>query len=355
MRGIAYVFISTLPLLLTACSEAAPPPAPDRPVRTTTIKPHDSTESIELTGHIRAREEIKLAFLIDGKVTERPVKVGDRVRLNQVVARLDPQDQQNALRANEAEVAAAQASLAQATNNESRLRRNSASNDQLEQSVQQVKAAQAQVDAANAKQKIGQDRLGYTQLASNATGVVIATGAEPGEVVRAGQPVVVIARSNLKDAIFNVPPQLMYVDGVSVDSTVEVTLSENKKISTRGQIREIAPQTDAATRTIAVKIGLNDPPADMRLGSTVTGRIVMPNAQIIDVPGSALTTSNGLPAVWIVDSTNRTVSLRSVRVARYEPTTVIIAQGLHDGDIVVTAGVQALRPGQKVRLLNDAT
>jgi membrane fusion protein, multidrug efflux system len=355
MRGIANVLVPMALVLLSACSEAAPPPAVNRPVRTTVVKPRDATDSIVLTGHIRAREEIKLGFLVDGKITERPVKVGDRVRLNQVVARLDAKDQQNALRANEAEVAATQASLAQAKNNESRLRRSNATNDQLEQAVQQVKAAQAQVDAAEAKLKIGQDRLGYTELTSSAAGVVIATGAEPGEVVRAGQPVVVISRSNLRDAVFNVPPHLMYTKGVSVNSLVEVTLSEKKDISSKGKIREIAPQTDAATRTIEIKIGLEDPPADMRLGSTVTGRLESGAASVIEVPASALTESNGLPAVWVVDPVNKTVSLQSVRVARYEPTSVVIAQGLHEGDTVVTAGVQALRPGQKVRLLNDAT
>lgn len=354
MRGIVYVFV-LLPLIsLGACSEAVPPAPPDRPVRTTTIKPHPAADSIVLTGHIRAREEIKLGFQIDGKLTERPVKVGDRVRLDQVVAQLDPEDQQNALHANEADVSAAQANLAQANNNESRLRRNNASNDQLDQAVQQVKVAQAQVEAAQAKLKIGQHRLAYTELTSSIAGVVIATGAEPGEIVRAGQPIVVIARSNLKDAVFNVPPQLMYVKGVSVDSTVEVRLSENKNISVKGQIREIAPETDATTRTIEVKIALNDPPADMRLGSTVTGRIESPAAQIIEIPGSALTQANGLPAAWIVDPTNKTVSLQSVRVERYEPASVVIAQGLHEGDTVVTAGVQALRPGQKVRLLDES-
>ena len=353
MGGIAYVVVLLPLVLLAACNEAAPPAASDRPVRTTTIKLRSAEDPIVLTGHIRAREEIKLAFLTDGKLTERPVKVGDRVRLNQVVARLDPEDQQDALHANEADVSAAQANLAQANNSENRLRKNSASNDQIDQAVEQVKVAQAQVDAAVAKLKIGQHRLSYTELTSSAAGVVIATGAEPGEIVRAGQPVVVIARSNLKDAVFNVPPQLMYVKGVSVDSPVEVTLSENTDVSSKGEIREIAPETDPTTRTVQVKIALNDPPADMRLGSTVTGRVATPAAQIIEIPGSALTEANGLPAAWVVDPTNKTVSLQSVRVSRYEPNSVIIAQGLHPGDIVVTAGVQALRPGQKVRLLDE--
>lgn len=352
---IAYVVIAVGLISLGSCSESAPPPAPDRPVRTTTIRPRVAAEPIVLTGHIRPREELKLAFRIDGKLTERLVTLGDTVRRNQLLARLDPTNEQNALRASEAELAAAQASLTQANNNESRLRRNSAAQEQIDQAVQQVRSAQAQRDAAEAKLRIAQDRVTYNELLADAPGVVIAKGAETGEIVRAGQPVIVLAKNNGKDAVFNVPPQLTYVRGVSIDSVVEVTLSENQNITIRGRISEIAPQTDAATRTIQVRIALTDPPDDMRIGSTVTGRIMSAAASVIEVPGAALTESDGLPAVWIVDPKDKTVALRTVRVARYEPTTVVIAQGLGEGEIVVTAGVQALRPGQKIRLLNDPT
>ncbi len=55
--------------------------------------------------------------------------------------------------------------------------------------------------------------------------------------------------------------------------------------------------------------------------------------------------------MWVVDPQSKTVSLRSVEVLRYDPATVEISQGLETGEFVVTAGVQTLRPGQKVRLL----
>jgi RND family efflux transporter MFP subunit len=355
MARPVYLFIAGLLVSLSACKEAALPPAPDRPVRTATIRSRVAAEPIVLTGHIRARDEIKQSFRVDGKLTERLVSLGDQVQRNQLLARLDPQNELNALRANEAEVASAQASLTQAKNNESRLRRNSAPTEQLDQAIQQMKSAQAQLDAAEAKLRIAQDRVSYNELPSDAAGVVIAKGAEPGEIVRAGQPIVVVARNNAKDAVFNVPPQLLYVSGVSIDSPVEVALSENQNITTKGRISEISPLADPATRTIAVRIALTDPHHDMRFGAVVTGRVMGASAAIIEVPGAALTESDGLPAVWIVDPREKTVTLRAVRVARYEPTTVIIAQGLGEGEIVVTAGVQALRPGQKIRLLNDPT
>ncbi len=71
----------------------------------------------------------------------------------------------------------------------------------------------------------------------------------------------------------------------------------------------------------------------------------------ISIPASALTSTDDKPAVWVVDPQNLTVELRNVEVERFDPATAVIAGGLNGGEIVVTAGVQALHPGQKVRLL----
>ena len=312
-----------------------------------------------LTGHVMAHEEVKLAFRVDGKMTERLASVGDDVRGGDVLARLDPENEKNALRGAEAEVAAAQASLTQAKNNESRVRsaynRGGAPKEQLDQAVQQQKSAQAQVDGNQAKLKMAQDRVRYTELRTEVAGVVIAKGAEPGEIVRAGQPIVVLARDNAKDALFSVPPQMMFLQGVAPDPSVEIALSENPGITTRGRVSEVAPQADPATRTIPVKVALDAPPPEMRLGATVTGRISLASEPVVEIPGSALTDTEGRPAVWVVNPRDQTVALRTVRVARYEPETVIIASGLRDGDVVVTAGVQALRPGQKVKLLGGSS
>jgi RND family efflux transporter MFP subunit len=144
----------------------------------------------------------------------------------------------------------------------------------------------------------------------------------------------------------------MLIRGLTRDAPVEVALSENQNIAAKGRISEIAPQADPATRTIPVRVALTDPPLEMLFGATVTGRVMRPPAAVIEVPGSALAELDGLPAVWIVDPKEKTVTLRPVRVARYEAASVIIAQGLGEGEIIVTAGVQALRPSQKIRLLD---
>jgi membrane fusion protein, multidrug efflux system len=109
------------------------------------------------------------------------------------------------------------------------------------------------------------------------------------------------------------------------------------------------------TRTFQVKVGLTDPPPAMRLGSTVTGSVQLNSAPVITIPASALASVNQQPAVWIVDPSSLTVSMRNIDVLRYDPGTVVVSHGLDTGDIVVTAGVQALHPGQKVRLVAQAS
>ena len=223
----------------------------------------------------------------------------------------------------------------------------------FDEAQQAFRSAQAQVTSAQAQLRIAQDQLGYTALFADAPGAVTAVGAEPGEVVRAGQMIVQLAREGGRDAVFDVPEQLIRT--APRDPVVQIALTDDPKVTATGRVREVAPQADAATRTFQVKVGITDPPEAMRLGSTVTGRIRLAAPPGVEVPASALTEANGRPAVWVVDPQGQTVSLRNVDVARYDPASVVVSQGLEAGEVVVTAGVQVLRPGQKVRLLGAAS
>jgi RND family efflux transporter MFP subunit len=179
---------------------------------------------------------------------------------------------------------------------------------------------------------------------------VTAVGAEPGEVVAAGQMIVRVARKSGRDAVFGVPARVKEA-AAGLDPEVTVTLTSNPRVRTTGRVREVSPQADPVTRTFEVRVGLTDPPEAMRLGSTVTGSIGIGVGAGIRIPASALTSAEGSAAVWHFDPATSTVSLRSIRVERDGVSEVEIAEGLVADDIVVTAGVQTLRPGQKVRLL----
>jgi RND family efflux transporter MFP subunit len=162
-----------------------------------------------------------------------------------------------------------------------------------------------------------------------------------------------VARQGGRDAVFNVPSQLIRKS--PKDPEVTVALSDEPAVIATGHVREVAPQADAATGTYVVKIALDNPPDAMRLGATVVGQVRIQSEPVIQLPGTALTQSEGKPAVWVVDPEKKTVSLRPVAVGHYDTSSVVVSDGLKDGDLVVTAGVQALRPGQEVRLPEAGT
>ena len=129
---------------------------------------------------------------------------------------------------------------------------------------------------------------------------------------------------------------------------INVALSIDPSVVAEGRVREVAG-------TFRVRVGLKDPSAALRLGSTVTGRVDLDGVGGIVLPASALTRSNGAPAVWILDPTSSTVSPRPIEIAAHHVSEVIVSGGLAPGDVVVPAGVQSLRPGQKVRLLERSS
>ncbi len=355
MRPLLATAAGIVLLGLAACSKAEPPAAPVRPVRTVTVEHRVLGERVALSGQIEAAEAVELSFRIGGKLVARLVSVDDEVTKDQTVARLDSQDVQMDLRSAEADLAAAQATLVQAQADEQRqaelLRKGVVAQARYDQAQQQLQAARSQVDAATARLQSAQDKVGYTELRADGPGTVTATGAEAGEVVAAGQMIVTVARNGGRDAVFSVPAQLIRT--APHDPEVRLALADDSGVTAIGHVREVAPQADPATRTFAVKVGIDNPPPAMRLGATVIGEIVLESEPVIAVPATALMQADQNPAVWVVDPTEHTVALRPITVARYETDTAVVGDGLADGDIVVTAGVQALRPGQKVKLLGE--
>jgi RND family efflux transporter MFP subunit len=347
----------TLSTLLTAClptdEEAAQPAVePIRPVRVVTIEKLPGGERITLTGNVQAQDDVALAFRVGGQLIERSVNVGDQVVAGQVVARLDAVNERNAVDAARANLAAAMARLVEARNPvrrfEPMLPQGFVARAEFDRAVEARDAAQAQVEAAEAQLATAENQLGFTTLVADGPGTVTERGAEPGEVVAAGRMILRLAREGGRDAVFDVPARV--IEAGSADDEVVVALSSDPDVTTVGRVREVSPQADPVTRTFKVRVGLADPPAAMRLGSTVTGRLQLGGTAGIKLPNAALTSTRGAPAVWVLDPQTKTVALRNIDVAGFELDRVMVAQGLDAGELVVTAGVQTLRPGQQVRL-----
>jgi RND family efflux transporter MFP subunit len=289
-------------------------------------------------------------------MVQRFVNVGDTVKPGQELARLDPQDELNGLRSAQTRQAAAEAQLTQARlafeRQRTLLAQGHTPRAQFDLAEKTLRTAQAQADDAEVQVRLAADRVSFTVLMADAGGQVTARGAEAGEVVQPGQMIVTIARQNGRDAVFDVPAQLLR----SVPSgPISIRLADDAGVTTTGRVREVAPQADPVTRTFEGKVGLDDPPPAMRLGATVVGQVRLASDKVISIPASALTSYNEAPAVWIVDPQKHTVSLRNIELLRFDPGTVVVAHGLETGDVVVTAGVQVLHQGQTVRLLGSTT
>jgi RND family efflux transporter MFP subunit len=353
------VIVALLLALAVAACDDAPDVSPEvvRPVRAVQVELREAARPVVLSGTIRASDEVSLAFRIGGRLIERAVDNGDVVTPGQFIGRLEAQNELNLLRSAEAGLAAAQAQLTEARNNYGRqatlLERGFAARAVYDAARRNLETAEAQLEAAMAQVRFAEDQVAFTELYADAEGVVTAIGAEPGEVVQAGQMVVQLARAGGRDAVFDVPAQVLRT--APQDPEIDVFLTEDPAIRAAGRVREVAPQADPLTRTFEVKVGLSNPPPQMRLGATVTGRMEVAQGAILEIPAAALTRASDQPAVWVIDPETMTVGLRPVVVAQFKPASVVIAEGLQPGDTVVTAGAQALRPGQKVRVLGAET
>ncbi len=353
---LAAVPAVVLVVALAGCSEdAAVVEDKPRPVRVITVSEGAAGEVVTLSGVIEAKNEVDLAFRIGGRIVERAVNVGDRVEAGQLIARLDSQDEQNAVRAARSELSAAEGQYLEAERNHDRqrqlLERGHTTKQRFDEAVQVLGTLRSRVDSAAAQLAIAENRLSDTALYADAEGEITARNIEVGQVVQPGQTIVRIARKDGRDAVFDAPANLISIGRRDADVTIALTI--DPAVQASGRIREVSPQADPLTGSFRVRVGIKEPPPEMRLGSTVAGRMTLARSGGLEIPASALSRAGGLPAVWIFDPATETVNLRTIEVSSHRPSEIIVSGGLAPGDVVVTAGVQSLLPGQRVRLVGQ--
>lgn len=339
-------------LLLAGCDgKPSPAPAERRPAKAVAVHFQAVGGLDRLVGEVRPHFESDLGFQIAGRVLERRVQLGDGVRRGQVLATLDPRDVQNQLHVSEANLASARASLVQTAAED---RRQSAlyrdgwvARSALDVARQAHDSAAASVRAAEAQLRLARDQLGYAELRAPEDGAITALGVEAGQVVSAGQMVVRLARLDQRDAVFAVAESA--IGQVHPGDPVEVALLDAPQTRAVARVAEIAPVADATTRTYTVKAALPVEAEALRYGRSVLGHFVTGEVRAAALPGAALVQAGGRPALWVVDPATGAVALQPVTLLRYEAGRVLVTDGVAEGALVVVAGVQSLRPGEKVQ------
>ncbi|MEY3571083.1 MAG: hypothetical protein RIQ85_1203 [Pseudomonadota bacterium] len=351
--GRALSASTLLCLLLASCSRPVEKVEEIRPVRAMVVAAGTGKTIIELAGEIQPRYESQLGFRVGGKLIARKVEVGTLVKRGQVLMQLDPLDLQLAQSQAKAAVSATESTLALAKADLDRYRelrqKNFVSQALLDAKEAAYKSAIASHEQANAGLKVQANQSSYSTLYADADGVITAVQAEVGQVVAAGTPVVKLARTAEKEVRVSIPEDQIEVLRQVTDLAVKTWANSNVAIS--GRLRELSPIADPATRTYTAKISLPRAGPEIRLGMTATVQFAAPALPGIHLPMTALVNSKEGTAVWVVE--NGVVKLVPVQVASATGTEVLVAQGLSAGQSVVTAGVNQLRPGQKVSLLGQ--
>lgn len=354
MKRLPRMLVPALLLLapLAGCSRSEDkPPEIIRPVLSVVIEPR-TIQTFGFAGSIEPQVSADLSFRLLGRVVARDVKVGDIVTKGTTIAALDPTALELAVQAAKAELSNAEAQFANAAASEERQRQLLAAANTTQavfDAAQQArKAAEAGVERAKASLAKSQEQLGYARLFSDFDGVVTAVGAEVGQTVSPGQTVVTVARSDLREAVVDIPDRL--TGDLAAGTPFQVILQSLPTIQTEAKLREMAPQAEGSTRTRRVRLTLTDPPIAFRLGSTVTATRMTKVTPTIELPLSALLEKDGAAKVWIVDPKTSSVSAHEVKVAAKSAATFTVTEGLEAGMRVVTAGVHSLTEGQQVKI-----
>lgn len=331
----------------------APAPEPSRPVKAMTIKLGEQANRSSYPGTVQPRHQSTLAFRVAGRVTKRLVDVGATVTAGTVLATLDREDLDLGLRSAQAQLASAKADLLQAEQDLKRyeqIRQSPAfSQSVYDKRVSTANIAAGRVHDSEAQVKLRQNQLGYATLTAEAPGVVTSARAEAGQVVGAGEAVFTVARAGDLEIAMSVPEQRI---ADLKDSRARVSLWTQPGTLLSAHLREVGATADPVTRTFDVRYVFDEPPADLQLGMSASVILERPGAgQMAEVPLTAIFQTGDTPAVWVL-AANNTLAKRPETVASFRSQTALIAAGLENGDVVVTAGVHRLDEGQHVRPLS---
>lgn len=351
-RRFNYVVMGSallLPLAMAGCTDRKAPAQPPVAVQAVKVRTIDYAQSFTLTGEVAARVVSDLSFRISGRLIERAVDVGAVVKENDLLARLEPAEQRSDADAAAAVVQAAEAKLRQVTSSFERqkalLADGFTTRRDFDNAQKEYEAAKASLDNARAQLGTARDLLANAELRAPAPGIITYRNVEAGQVVQSAQRIFTLAQDGPRDVVVSVQEALV---GALSGAHVEIAVASDPSVKAKGRLRETSPALDPATGTVRVKIAIENTPAAMILGSAVTINVRAAARRLIVVPASALTVQAGKAAVWVIASADNAVTLKQVAVETFENATVVLRDGLVEGDRIVARGGQLLRPSQIV-------
>lgn len=306
-----------------------------------------------VSGSLEARRMAVLRAEASGSVTEVAVELGDAVKPRQILVRIENQVQRDAVASAETALRSAQAEEELARRQVERSRNlvdaGALSRQSLEQAENVASAASARVAQAQAQVVSSREQLAGSVSKAPFAGVVSERAVNEGDVVAPGTPLVTVIDPSSMRLQASVPSEQIGV--VKLGQEVHFAVRGYPEHEFIGRIDRIAPGADATTRQVTVLVEIPNPAGRLIAGLFAEGRIVTDARDALVVPFDALLdTAGGVPAVLRVegeqvDVVEVTLGLHDARTERVE-----VAQGLEEGDVVVTGPARSLKPGTRVQV-----
>ncbi|MSU22558.1 MAG: efflux RND transporter periplasmic adaptor subunit [Opitutus sp.] len=369
MRGMATMntpalslLLSVTGLVLTACKPAggaatgsAPPPVP---VQTAVTQQRDVPRVIESVGAVQALRMVTVKSQVDGMIAQVHFQEGDEVKAGDPLVSLDRRPFENLLRIARAELANARAESAHAKADAERyqqLEQQAAiSKEQFALLNTRAETTQALVQGKEATVANAELLLGYTQIRAPIHGRTGQLILHEGALVKANdvnQSIVTLNQLAPIAVAFAVPESVLAViRGALAEGRASVAVTDRSSglVRTDGKLSFVDNAVDPTSGTIVLKAVFEN--ADHLLWP---GQFVQVQTKIgvdlaaLVVPAAAVQTGPSGSQVYVVKA-DQTVELRPVKVLRSSGDELLIAEGLHAGETVVTDGHLRLVPGARV-------
>ncbi len=342
-----------LVLVVAACDEqVVEQEAVIRPVKVHIIGKVDASARREYPGSIRAFQHADMGFEVGGRIEEFFVREGDDVVQGQVLARLDARDYEADLRAAQANLRKAEADL--------RRSKNIYKEDPGAISTETIDTHQRALDVSKANLAISQKAVEDTKLRAPFSGRMARKLVEDFQNVKAKEPVLILQDTSTLEIEINLPerdvaraPIDRQREAVQNRTQPEVIVSALPDLKFAAWIKEFAATADPVTRTFSAKLNFKNP-GDVNIlpGMTARVQITVSPERAWSVPVSAtLADDSGNPFVWKMDPDSLAVSRAPVELGDLFENRVRITAGLEEGDMVAISGVNKLRDGMVVRIL----
>ena len=344
MKGWLAAGLAVASLLCGCGGEAEKASGPIHSVMCVRPVPEGGQTVKTLYGVVREAGEVNLGFKTPGQISRICVKEGDFVRKGQLVAELDRADYKLG-------VEAAQVQYDQLSREVERMKRlhesKSLSGNDYDKALAGLKQVEVQLQT-------NRNKLDYTRLYAPADGVVQAVNFEPSEMVDAGTPVVVLMESGGFEVEADMPQDVYMRLGNLAGAVCRVSFARSEPMPVR--LAWVVPKADGS-QLYKVRLAF-DGKADSRLtaGMNVEVDLLLSDSAAVGryvLPLHALFQEKGRTFVWAVDK-DTVVRRMPVDVKRLDGTeNAVVEAGFNGNERIVRAGVNALREGEKVRILAE--